>query len=221
MAGPRTRRGTIALAVALTLAVPAGTFGLVLLNADAGFGAALPVGLVLGVAWIVGMVRLLGAAAGCWATGFGVVLWLMALGSVASARDSVILSTSGVTVTARVTAAYDYQQGKHPYSGYTLVDENGTPIPNGTVTTGLRSHAVGDRLAVRYDPGGVATARLPEDIDVPGELAVAFGLNAFVMAVTAGLGASVVRNGRPRRVPFPPRGMVIGRNYPRTTRARR
>ncbi|MFI9158653.1 hypothetical protein [Kitasatospora aureofaciens] len=216
-----SRRGTIALAVALTLAVPAGTFGLVLLNAGVGFGAAWPVGLVLGVGWIVGMVRLLGAAAGCWAAGFGVVLWLMALGSVASARDSVILSTSGATVTARVMAAHDYTQVKHPESTYELVDENGTPIPSGTITAGLHSHAVDDRLTVRYDPRGVATARLPEDIDVPGELAVAFGLNASVMAVTAGLGIAVVFNGRPRRVPFPPRGMVVRWPCPRTTRARR
>ncbi|MFD5465436.1 hypothetical protein ACFWIQ_21780 [Kitasatospora sp. NPDC127059] len=213
MPGPSSRRGTAALTTALVAAVPAGTFGLVAVSTYVGFGSAVLLGLAIGAAWIVGAVRLLGAAAGCWLAAVGAVLWLLALGSVDFARDSVILSTSGVTTTARVTAAHDFPQGKHPDSTYDLVDGNGVPIPHGTVFAGLRSHAVGDRLTVRYDPGGVAEARLPERVDFPRDLAVALGLNAFLMAGTAGLGVAVVRNGRPRRVPWR-RGGEIGRTGP-------
>ncbi|MFF4816573.1 DUF3592 domain-containing protein [Kitasatospora sp. NPDC001309] len=209
MAGKRTSRGTVALAGALVAAVPVGTFGLVAVSTYIGFGTASLLGLVVGVAWVVGVVRLLGAALGCWMAAFGAVLWLLALGSVASARDSVILSTSGVTATARVTAVHDRPQGKQPSSSYEVADENGVPIPNGMVSAGLHSHAVGDRLTVRYDPRGVAEARLPENVDFLRDGAVALGLNAVLLAGTAGLGVSVVRNGRPRRVPYR-RGLVIG-----------
>ncbi|MEU4116899.1 hypothetical protein AB0F71_20685 [Kitasatospora sp. NPDC028055] len=202
MAGTRTRRGTVALAAALVAAVPAGTFGLVAVSTYVGFGAAVLLGLVLGVGWIVGVVRLLGAAAGCWMAAFGALLWLLALASVASARDSLILSTSGETVTARVTAAHDRPQGKRPSSSYDVVDGNGVPIPNGTVAAGLHAHAVGDLLTVRYDPRGVAEARLPENVDLLRDGAAALGVNAALMAGTAGLGVAVVRNGRPRRVPW-------------------
>ncbi|MFF2077637.1 hypothetical protein ACFVXG_23130 [Kitasatospora sp. NPDC058162] len=209
MAGPSSRRGAIALTAALVAAVPAGTVGLVAVSTYVGFGAATLLGLAIGVAWVVGMVRLLGAGAGCWLAAFGALLWLMTLGAVASARDAVILSTSGVTATARVTAAFDHPQGKRPDSTYDLADEHGVPIPNGMVAAGLRSHVVGDRLTVRYDPRGVAEARLPENVDSPRDAAIALGLEAALMAATVGLGVSVVRNGRPRRVPYR-RGLVIG-----------
>ncbi|MER7671083.1 hypothetical protein ABTY61_21830 [Kitasatospora sp. NPDC096128] len=210
MPGPSSRRGTIALTTALVAAVPAGTFGLVAVSTYVGFGTATLLGLAIGAAWIVGVVRLLGAAAGCWLAAVGAVLWLMAFGAVLSARDALILHTSGVTATARVTSMRDFPGGKQPRSSYDVVDGQGAPIPQGTVFAGLRSHAVGDLVTVRYDPRGVAEARLAGDVDFPVPAALALGLNALLMAATAGLGVAVVRNGRPRRVPFPPRGMVIG-----------
>ncbi|WP_369182932.1 DUF3592 domain-containing protein [Streptomyces sp. Y1] len=203
MARTGGRRGTVALAVALVAAVPAGTFGLVAVSTYVSGGLAVLLGLALGIGWIVGLVRLVGAGAGCWLAAVGALLWLAALASVYSARDSMILGASGLTTTGRVTATHDRPQGKHPDSTYDVADEHGVPIPNGTVAARLRSHAVGDLLTVRYDPRGVAGARLPENVDLPRDLAGALGVNAFLMAATAGLGVAVVRNGRPRRVPFP------------------
>ncbi|MFJ9774118.1 hypothetical protein ACIRVF_23230 [Kitasatospora sp. NPDC101157] len=209
MAGPRSRRGTILLAAALTLAVPAGTFGLVAVSTYAGFGTALLLGLVVGVAWIVGLVRLSGPV-GCWLAIVSVALGGGAIGEAVSARDAVILDARGVTVTARVSAVHDHPQDKHPNSTYDLVGELGLPIPNGTVYGNLHAHAVGDRLLVRYDPEGVAAAAPPDDIDFSKDLAIAGALDAVLMAGVAGLGVAVVRNGRPRRVPFR-RGMVVGK----------
>ncbi|MFG3225399.1 hypothetical protein ACGF07_11565 [Kitasatospora sp. NPDC048194] len=191
----------MALAAALVAAVPVGTFGLVLVSTYVSPGLAWVLGVAVDVAWVAGLVRLLGAA-GCWVAAFGAILWLMALGAVTSARDAMVLDASGVTATAWVSAAHDHPQGRHPDSAYDLVDGRGVPVPGGTVYAGLRSHAVGERLTVRYDPRGVVAARLPDDVDVLAEAALALGLNAAMMAATAGLGVSVVRNGRPRRVPF-------------------
>ncbi|MFE5582598.1 hypothetical protein [Kitasatospora sp. NPDC056531] len=105
---------------------------------------------------------------------------------------------------------HDHPQDKHPNSTYDLVGELGLPIPNGTVYGGLHAHAVGDRLLIRYDPEGVAAASAPDDIDAAAHLAVAASLDAVLMAITAGLGVAVVRNGRPRRVPFRRAGGVGG-----------
>ncbi|MFG2842787.1 hypothetical protein ACGF12_06375 [Kitasatospora sp. NPDC048296] len=207
MARTRTRRGTIALTAALVAAVPAGTFGLVLVSTYVGFGAASLLGLAVGIAWITGVVRLLGAV-GCWLAACGAVLWLMALGTVASARDAMILNATGVTTDARITAAYDQPTGKHPSSEYELVDESGSPL--GRVFGGFHSHVVGDRVTVRYDPRGVAATHTPDGIDFAGDLAIALSLNAVLMAAVAGLGVAVVRNGRPRRVPFRRAGGVGG-----------
>ncbi|MEU6966266.1 hypothetical protein AB0A71_00745 [Kitasatospora aureofaciens] len=208
MAGPKSRRATIGLTAALVTAVPAGTFGVVAVSTYVGFGAALLLGLVVGVAWIVGLVRLLGPV-GCWVAIVSVALGGGAIGEAVSARDAVILDARGVTVTARVAAVHDHPQDKHPNSTYDLVGELGLPIPNGTVYGNLHAHAVGDRVLVRYDPEGVAAATAPDDIDFSQDLAIAAALDAVLMAAVAGLGALVVRNGRPRRVPFR-RGTVIG-----------
>ncbi|MFI9319855.1 hypothetical protein ACIGXI_08740 [Kitasatospora aureofaciens] len=203
-----SRRGTIALAAALVTAVPAGTFGVVAVSTYVGSGTAWLLGLVVGVAWIVGSVRLLGPV-GCWVAIVSVALWGGAIGEVVSARDAVILDARGVTVTARVAEVHDHPQDKHPNSTYDLVGELGLPIPNGTVYGNLHAHAVGDRLLIRYDPEGVAAAAAPGDIDFSKDLAIAGALEAVLMAIVGGLGVAVVRNGRPRRVPFR-RGTVIG-----------
>ncbi|MFH9350235.1 hypothetical protein [Kitasatospora sp. NPDC017646] len=208
MAGPRTRRGTITLTAALVVAVPAGTFGLVAVSTYMGFGTALLLGLVVAVAWIIGVVRLLGPV-GCWVAIVSVALWGGALGEAISARDAVILNARGVTVTARVSQVHDHPQDKHPNSTYDLVGELGLPIPNGTVYGSLHAHAVGDRVLVRYDPEGVAAAAAPDDIDFSKDLAIAGALDAVLMAIVGSLGVAVVRNGRPRRVPFR-RDTVVG-----------
>ncbi|MEV7935619.1 hypothetical protein AB0O82_05690 [Kitasatospora sp. NPDC088264] len=209
MARERSRRGTVALTGALVAAVPVGTFGLVLLSTYVSWGLAWLLGLVVGVAWIVGVVRLVGVV-GCWVAIVSVALWGGALGEVITARDAVVLNATGVTTSARITAAHDHPEAKHPDSTYDLADEWGMPIPNGTVYGGLHSHAVGDRLTVRYDPRGVAAARTPDDIDLSKDLAIAGGLDAVLMAAVGGLGVAVVRNSRPRRVPFSRAGGVRG-----------
>ncbi|MFJ8473080.1 hypothetical protein [Kitasatospora sp. NPDC094011] len=223
MVRERTRRGTVALTAALVAAVPAGTFGLVAVSTYVGSGTAWLLGLVIGVGWIVGLVRLLGPV-GCWAAIVSVALWGGALGEVISARDAVILNARGLTVTATVAEVHDHPHDKHPNSTYDLAGELGLPIPNGTVSGSLHAHAVGDRVVVRYDPKGLAAATAPGDIDFSKDLAIAGALDAVLMAAVAGLGVAVVRNGRPRRVPFRRGGVVIGGKrdaQPRTTRARR
>jgi hypothetical protein len=208
MAGTRSRRGTIALTTALVAAVPAGTFGLVLLSTYVSWGLAWFLGLGIGIAWLVGVVRLLGVV-GCWVAVVAVALWGGALGEVIAARDAVILNARGITVTARVAQAHDHPHDKHPNSTYDLVGELGLPIPNATVSGGLNSHAVGDPVLIRYDPEGVAAASAPDDIRFARHLTIAAALNAVLMAGAAGLGVAVIRNGRPRRVPFR-RGRTIG-----------
>ncbi|MER8102327.1 hypothetical protein [Kitasatospora sp. NPDC094016] len=212
MVRERSRRGSIALAGALVAAVPVGTFGLVLLSTYVGSGLAWLLGLIVGVAWIVGVVRLVGAL-GCWVAILSVALWGAALGEVIAARDAMILNATGVTTSARIAAAHDHPGAKHPDSTYDLAYEWGMPIPNGRVIAGFHSHAVGDRLTVRYDPRGVAAARTPDDIDFSKDLAIASGLDAVLMAAVGGLGVAVVRNGRPRRVAFSRAGG--GRGTPR------
>ncbi|MFJ9842331.1 hypothetical protein ACIRYZ_17965 [Kitasatospora sp. NPDC101155] len=209
MARTRSRRGTIALTAALVAAVPTGTFGLVLLSTYVSSGLAWFLGPAIGIAWIVGVIRLVGVV-GCWVAIVSVALWGGALGEVLSARDAVILDSRGITVTARIAAAHDSPHDKHPNSTYDLVGELGLPIPNGTVYGGLHSHAVGDRMLIRYDPEGVAAALAPDGIDLSEHLTIAAALNAALMAAVAGLGVAVVRNGRPRRVPFRRAGSVGG-----------
>ncbi|MER7843483.1 hypothetical protein ABTZ03_05970 [Kitasatospora sp. NPDC096077] len=209
MARERTRRRTVVLTAALVAAVPAGTFGLVAVSTYVGLGTAWLLGLVIGVAWIVGLVRLLGGPVGCWAAILSVALWGGALGEVISARDAVILNARGLTVTATVAEAHDHPGDKHPNSTYDLVGALGLPIPNGTVYGGLHSHAVGDRVVIRFDPEGVAAATAPGDVDFAKDLTIAAALDAVLMAAVAGLGVAVARNGRPRRVPFR-RGSALG-----------
>ncbi|MFD7592563.1 hypothetical protein ACFV6D_05950 [Kitasatospora sp. NPDC059812] len=193
MGTTRDRSRATVLSAVLVLGVPVGTFGLVLAGTYLGGGAASLLGLVLVVAWVVGLVRLLGRWVGCWVALFAVLLAGLVTGAVAMARDDVILRLSGETVTARVTGETDRLAGKHPSSMYDLAAEDGTALPGGELSTGLRALAVGDRVTVRFDPAGRADPQRPGDISLPRDLGLAVGLTAALMLAVAWLGRESAR----------------------------
>ncbi|MFJ3215831.1 hypothetical protein ACIPLC_07930 [Kitasatospora sp. NPDC086801] len=203
MSTTRDRRRGAALTTALALAVPVGTFGLVLVGTYLGGFAALLLGLVLTVAWVVGMVRLLGRWIGCWLALFAVALGGVATAAAHTARDDVILRLSGETATVRVAAETDRPAGKHPFSMYDLAAEDGSPLPGGELSTGLRALAVGDRVTVRFDPAGRANPQRPGDIGFLRDLGIAVGLTAALMLAVGWLGRESARRPQPRPRPRP------------------
>ncbi len=187
MGGIRRHRRT----VALVAAVPVGTVGLVLAGTYLGGLAAVGLGVLLVVGWTVGVVRLAGRMFGCFVAFFAVALGGATTAAVSQARDDVILGVSGVDATALVTAVRDHPQGKHPSSAYDVTGEGGAPL--GELVLDLRSLAVGDRVTVRYDPGGRAAVHRPQDLSLPRDLGIAAALNAALMAGVGYLGVQAAR----------------------------
>ncbi len=177
--------------VGLVLAVPGGTVGLVLAGTYLGAFATFVFGAVLVVGWTVALVRLAGRMLGCFVAVFCLALGGATTAAVSLARDDVILGLSGVDATALVTSARDQPAGKHPSSTYEVAGEGGVRL--GWLTLGLHALAVGDRVTVRYDPGGRAAVHRPEDLALARDLAIAAGLNAVLMAGVGYLGVQATR----------------------------
>ncbi|MFD8701859.1 hypothetical protein ACFV1W_04420 [Kitasatospora sp. NPDC059648] len=187
------RRGSIPLTIALTLAAPLSIVGLSAAYGAYGWLAGLGA-LVLGTAVLsTGLGRLAGRTLGCLAALIAPLALLVAAAATGNVRDDVVLS-AGPTVTARVVEVERTPGNRDPSWDYSLVTDNGAPVPGGRLNQRNQALRIGDQVTVRIDPDGTARPKRPDEIDLSTDLFWAAAVLLTSSATIVGVG---LHAGRP------------------------